>query len=679
MSTSNIKYFESQQHDYTSNNLTPCPGQSSSYKTISNKSFYTALTFLIFLSFSNNLAYYLVHSSLEVLIIGIVLTFFMVILLIFHFVSSLTSGRLYSSVFFPIFYFLTGLCLVFQDPDLIRMFTSIPSDPSYLPGLLSLIVLTVTVKTKEGINTNLIYIRLLLATLSFCLVVSHVPVRGRSIYLFIVLLVLFGKDLSGTIMQKKRVHSLKYDDVPVDPNPDLDFEEITAKLQSTTDFLTEVLINPESLNQNIRKIIENIKLVSASLQKKSNIYEVKVKNVTKNLDEQDKIFIEESCFDGHIKPSVVENTHIVKVRNDYSFEVSKLSGLLKIIGKDWNFNTFFLNDCCNQIPLQVSGFYTFHNYNLDGVFKIPEATLKNFLKSLEETYKSNPYHNSIHAADVMNSHLFLLNNSKLFEVCSNLDLMTSIVAALGHDSGHPARNNRFLVITKDELAIQYNDISVLEMLHTSKVFQIIMKPESNIFANLNHDQWNLARKLIVEMILATDMSKHFDLLGQFRGKYKTPESFLIGNNDMKVEIFRLIIKAADIGHAAKDIELHERWCKLVVEEFYTQGDLEKALGLSVSMYCDRETTDISKSQAGFIRNIVLPLFTAVNFVLESEEIENCCIEQLKINENYWIHRRKSIRGRSLIQNNEEYVNKLNNLGNIRSKGRKPSLPDKYLS
>jgi cAMP-specific phosphodiesterase 4 len=430
---------------------------------------------------------------------------------------------------------------------------------------------------------------------------------------------------------------------------------------------------------NIRKIIENIKLVSTSLQKKSNIYEVKAKNVTKNLDEQDKIFIEESCFDGQMKPSVMENTHIVKIRNDYKFEVTKLTGLLKNIGRDWNFNSFFLTDCCNHNPVQVSGFYSFHNFNLDGVFKIPDQTLKNFLKNLEETYKPNPYHNSIHAADVMNSHLFLLNNSKLFEVCSNLDLMTSIVAALGHDAGHPAKNNRFLVITKDDLAVQYNDISVLEMLHTSKVFQIVMKPDCNIFSNLNHDQWTLARKMIVEMILATDMSKHFDLLGQFRGKYKTPESFSLENNDMKIEIFRLIIKAADIGHAAKDIELHERWCRLVVEEFYTQGDLEKQMGLTVSMYCDRETTDISKSQAGFIKNIVLPLFTAVNFVLESQDIETYCIEQLKINENYWIHRRKSIRGRSLIQNNEEYVNRLNNLVNTRSKERKPSLPDKYLS
>ena len=60
------------------------------------------------------------------------------------------------------------------------------------------------------------------------------------------------------------------------------------------------------------------------------------------------------------------------------------------------------------------------------------------------------------------------------------------------------------------------------------------------------------------MILATDMSKHFDLLGQFRGKYKNPDSFEISNGDMKLELYRLIIKAADIGHAAKNIELHEK-------------------------------------------------------------------------------------------------------------------------
>jgi hypothetical protein len=138
------------------------------------------------------------------------------------------------------------------------------------------------------------------------------------------------------------------------------------------------------------------------------------------------------------------------------------------------------------------------------------------------------------------------------------------------------------------------------------------------------------------------------------------------------------MKAADIGHAAKNTELHERWCRLVVEEFYRQGDMEKSLGISVSMYCDRETTDISKSQAGFIRNIVYPLFSTINAILVSEKIDINCVSQLKTNELYWVMRRKTIRGTSLISRREEYINNLNSLGKKRNAERKPSLPDKYI-
>ena len=679
MSVLNNKIYETPGNDFTSNNINPQRKDSDSFQTSKDSMTYVQALIVVFLAFSNNLVYYLLNSAVEVLVIGAVFSFFIVILLLMHYITHLVSKKSYFQIFFPIFYFLAGLCFVLEDPDVIRMFLSVSSEPSYMPGLLTLIFFSITVKEKERVAGTLVYLKLALGTLSFCLVVSQPHIRGRSIYLFIVLLVLFIRDLSNSIVNRKRVHSLKYEEIPVEANSDLDFEEITYKLQVTIQNLTDTFINSETLYSNIRKSVINIKQVAESLQKKSNIYSVKVKTVTKGLDEQDKMFIEESCFGNQVKQSVNENTHVIKIQTEYPCEVSKLSGLLKNIGRDWNFNTFFLSDCCNQIPLQVAGNYSFHKFNLDEVFKIPEGVLRKFLMKLEGTYKPNPYHNSVHAADVMNSYLFLVNNSKLLENCTNIDVMAGIIAALGHDAGHPARNNRFLMITKNELAIQYNDISVLEMLHTATVFSIIMDSESNIFQNLTTDQYSLARKMIVELILATDMSKHFDLLMEFRGKHMVPEAFDLTKNEQKVDILRLIIKAADIGHAAKDIELHEKWCRLVVEEFYTQGDLEKEMGLAVSMYCDRETTDISKSQAGFIKNIVAPLFIMVNFILKSEMIETYCVEQLKINENHWIHRRKTIRGRSLIHSNEEYVNKLNNLGNVRSKPRKPSLPEKYLS
>ncbi|OMJ91258.1 hypothetical protein SteCoe_6236 [Stentor coeruleus] len=640
---------------------------------------YVSVFALSLLSLSNNIAYYAINKDLSVLIIGLILTFLLLIFLILFFISYRIYSKNCQKFLIPTLYFLIGLCFVFEDPDVIRVFLPISDVPSYMPGLLSLIILSVTINHKVFLGPNSIFANLILGVLSFCLVVGHDDTRGRAVYLFLGLVSFFIESLRQKFAQKKRIHVVKYEDIPIDNYSDLEFEEITTKLVETADLLSGIMSKPDDLEEPIKTCLTNIKIVSHCLQKKNNIYTVKPKFVTKNMDEQDKIFIEESCFNPNMRsPTLIQNLSI-KVQNEFLYGVNELMGLLKNISKDWNFNTFFFADCCNNNPIQVAGLYAFKHYNLDEIFKIPDNILKCFLKSLEETYYNNPYHNSMHATDVMCSHLFLLCNSRLYKYSSSLDIMTGIVAALGHDAGHPARNNRFLVITKHEIAIQYNDISVLEMLHTSTLFQIILKPESGIFSNLTSDQWNLARKLIIEMILATDMSKHFELLGQFRGKYKTPESFELTNNDMKIELFRLIIKAADIGHAAKSIDLHNNWCRRVVEEFYTQGDLEKKLGLSVSMYCDRETTDISKSQAGFIKNIVLPLFCAVNFVLDSDFIENFCIEQLKINENYWVQRRKSIRGSSLILKDTEYVNVLNNLAVTRSAVRKPSLPEKYLS
>ena len=49
--------------------------------------------------------------------------------------------------------------------------------------------------------------------------------------------------------------------------------------------------------------------------------------------------------------------------------------------------------------------------------------------------------------------------------------MAALVACLGHDTGHPGRNNAFMVNSKHKFAVLYNDISVLENLHLSLMFE----------------------------------------------------------------------------------------------------------------------------------------------------------------------------------------------------------------
>ena len=72
-----------------------------------------------------------------------------------------------------------------------------------------------------------------------------------------------------------------------------------------------------------------------------------------------------------------------------------------------------------------------------------------------------------------------------------------------------------------------------------------------------------------------------------------------------------------------------------MEEFFKQGDIEKEKGMKVSMYCDRDKSEICKSQMGFIKNIAMPLFDAFNKYLASPIIEETCIKQLQCNYNTW--------------------------------------------
>ena len=80
-------------------------------------------------------------------------------------------------------------------------------------------------------------------------------------------------------------------------------------------------------------------------------------------------------------------------------------------------------------------------------------------------------------------------------------------------------------MTKHEYALTYNDISVLEMMHSSLLFKILAKEDNNILKEITGEKLLQIRKLIIEMILATDMGKHFDLVSYIRAKYSEKTEF----------------------------------------------------------------------------------------------------------------------------------------------------------
>ena len=71
----------------------------------------------------------------------------------------------------------------------------------------------------------------------------------------------------------------------------------------------------------------------------------------------------------------------------------------------------------------------------------------------------------------------------------------------------------------------------------------------------------------------------------------------------------IVIHTADISKPTKAFDVYIKWAKLVVEEFYDQGDKEKNLGIKWT--CDRNKVTIYKNQLGFIDFIKLPFFSLV--------------------------------------------------------------------
>lgn len=60
--------------------------------------------------------------------------------------------------------------------------------------------------------------------------------------------------------------------------------------------------------------------------------------------------------------------------------------------------------------------------------------------------------------------------------------------------------------------------------------------------------------------------------------------------------------------------------------------MEYEKGLPISMLCDRKTTNVAASQAGFIGFIPLPIYTALTNVIP--KLEQCVI-QMKANSATW--------------------------------------------
>ncbi|XP_076020100.1 high affinity cAMP-specific and IBMX-insensitive 3',5'-cyclic phosphodiesterase 8B isoform X1 [Genypterus blacodes] len=318
----------------------------------------------------------------------------------------------------------------------------------------------------------------------------------------------------------------------------------------------------------------------------------------------------------------------------------------------WDFNILELEAATHKRPLTYLGLKIFTSFGVCEFLNCSEATLRSWLQLIEGSYHAtNAYHNSTHAADVLHATAYFLRKERVKGSLDQLDEVAALIAATVHDVDHPGRTNSFLCNAGSELAILYNDTAVLESHHAALAFQLTVKDiKSNIFNNIDRTQFRTLRQAIIDMVLATEMTRHFEHVNKFVNSINKPMAAIeeTGSNSISSDsdsqaniknspenrllIKRMLIKCADVANPCRPLELCIEWAGRISEEYFAQTDEEKRKGLPVVMpVFDRNTCSVPKSQISFIDYFINDMFDAWDAFASLPGL----MEHLSENYKYW--------------------------------------------
>jgi len=302
--------------------------------------------------------------------------------------------------------------------------------------------------------------------------------------------------------------------------------------------------------------------------------------------------------------------------------------------EQWDFDVFALDQATNGHPLTVGGMHLMMKMGVLDKIPIPKDKLATYLNEIEKGYvPANPFHNAVHASDVMFTTHYFLQAPLLRDMTGALDKFAAVLAAAVHDYAHPGLSNPFLIATRDEKAILYNDQSVLEMFHIAGSFRVMLTTAGcDISEYMTREQFRQFRETSVSMVLATDLKTHFEHLGRLKTRVATDAYASVERKDVLL-LLGQALHAADISNPTKNRPIMMRWTERVMKEFWQQGDKESSLGLPISAFMDRTQPQVPQCQLGFINVLVKPLFVEWHKLLG--EVAQPAITELENSLKIW--------------------------------------------
>jgi len=256
----------------------------------------------------------------------------------------------------------------------------------------------------------------------------------------------------------------------------------------------------------------------------------------------------------------------------------------------------------------------FHDLDLIKRFSLDHSTMCRWILTVKKNYRPEVlYHNWRHAFNVAQVMFSSLINSGWWEGLGPITCLGLLVACLCHDLDHRGTNNSYQMATNSPLAKLYST-STLERHHLNQALIILNLDGNRIFDNLSPAEYSSVLSVIEEAILATDLSLHFAHLGRLKKLASEGPGGVDWANKEKVSVVTAaLMTAADLGATTKPWKIQRKIAGMVAEEFWYQGDLEKAeLSAPLVPMMDRELRhELPRLQMGFCEGVCLPVYRAL--------------------------------------------------------------------
>jgi high affinity cGMP-specific 3',5'-cyclic phosphodiesterase 9 len=267
-------------------------------------------------------------------------------------------------------------------------------------------------------------------------------------------------------------------------------------------------------------------------------------------------------------------------------------------------------------------------YTISKDLSITKGSIQKLISDIQSKYQDNPFHSFSHALTVTQMMYLFITKTTLSSVLSSKEKLSLLLCMLCHDLEHPGLSNGFQINSRSDLAKLYNNTSVLENHHLACALELLSTHDA-LFQSFSKEEKRDLFELLTTLILSTDLAKHFALIKDYE---QAIANFHWDNHAHRVQLFIMLVKAADISNEARPFSVSKLWAHALMQEYFAQSEIEKKSSLPVTPFMDKEKVVIPQTQINFIETFLMPTFTLLHKVLPEMQVY---IDVINTNKQEW--------------------------------------------